>query len=261
MVYNENATLEIPPAGSNAMLFWGQALPVMPVESTPEFISYPTPQPPSDSGDYLVQEGCRLNEYGFIACPQDSPLSQFGCDYFHEPQGIDSGLGPNIPLVATCEKETEEWEAAKAGGVYLSGCAFQREIHYIFNNEDDYVLVSSEESSKTWLPIDSPAEALSYAQLVTGLEAFYGFTYDPTLMYFAESVEGSHVTQTDGGFEMNLFNFAACSCEPWINSQITIRVDQAGLVTWVDAVPVFMTTGWASDQYEPRLIRQRIKEL
>jgi len=244
MVYDENATLEIPPPGSNETLLWGQALPVRPVESTPEFIAYATPLPSPGSSDLLVQEGCRLNESGNIACPQESPLSRFGCDYFHDPEGIDFGLEPKIPLVATCEIMTEEWEAASAGGVYLAGCAFKREIHYIFKIEDEYVLVSSKEQLKDlFTPIDSPEEAVSYAQMVTGVDAFYSFAYNPTFMYFHESIEGTHATQTDGGFEMNLFNFAACSCEPFINSQIDIQVDREGQVTWVDAIPVFMTTG------------------
>ena len=77
MVYDENATLEIPPSGSNETLLWGQALPVRPIESTPDFIAYATPLPSPGSSDLLVQEGCRLNESGNIACPQESIMPPF----------------------------------------------------------------------------------------------------------------------------------------------------------------------------------------
>lgn len=246
IVYDANATLEIPPAGSNEMLFWGQALPVMPLETTPEFISYPTPQPPAGSGELLEAAGCQVDEFGIVTCPADSPLARFGCDFMYYPKELASGLDPQNPLVAECGITTEEWEAARAGGVVLSGCAFKSEIHYVFMVGDEYVLVSSKEALQELIaPIDTPAEALSYARLVTGLRAIHSFSYEPTFMYFQESIAGTHVTKTDGGFEMNLFNFAACSCEPWINTQILIQVDREGQVTWADAVPVLMTTGYA----------------
>jgi hypothetical protein len=246
MVYDANATLEIPPTGSNEMLFWGPALPVRPLESTPEFISYPTPQPPASSDELLAGAGCQVDEYGIAACPADSPLSRFGCDFIYRLDGIDSGIDPQNPLVAECGIMTEEWEADRAGGVVLSGCAFKTAMHYIFKVGDETVLVSSKDELRDlFAPIDSPAEALSYALLATGLEAIYSVSYEPAFMYFQESIEGTHVTETDGGFRINLFNFAACGCEPWINTQILIQVDRNGQVTWLDAVPVFMTTGWS----------------
>lgn len=246
MHYDENATLTIPPEGSISMLFWGQAIPVKPIESTPVFISYPIPEPLPNSGDQLIQAGCQLDLNGYTVCSQDSPLLRFSCDILMDPDGIDYGLEPKIPLVAVCEKMTQEWETAKAAGVYLVGCAFKREIHYIFKIEDDYNLVSRiDELKDLFTPIDSPDKALIFAQMTTGLDAMYSFSFDPTLMYFNETIEGTHVTQTNSVFEMNLFNFTSCSCEPFINSQIIIQVNRAGQITWKDAVPVFMTTGWS----------------
>ena len=148
--------------------------------------------------------------------------------------------------MAICKIETEEHEAAKTNGLYLSGCAFRTENRYIFQVDGEYVLVSSlEELKQLFVPIDSPEQAVSYAQLVTGLDATYDFTYDSTLMYFHEILLATHVTQRGDAFEMNLFDFVECSCEPLFNNQITIRVDRDGQVTWVDAVPIYMTTGWS----------------
>jgi hypothetical protein len=147
--------------------------------------------------------------------------------------------------VAICRIETEEHEAAKINGLYLSGCAFKTENHYIFQVDGEYVLVSSlDELKRLFVPVESPEEAVSFAQLVTGLEATYNFTYDPYLMYFHETIEATHVTQAGDVFEMNLFNMEGCSCEPWFNTQVTIQVERDGQVTWVDTVPIYMTTGW-----------------
>lgn len=245
--YDPDAALNLPPWGSVSLLFWGSNVPVRPVESTPEFVSYPTPQLSPISDDQLIQARCQVvSRWGTAECSKDSPLLRFGCDFIEDPQGIDYGLEPHIPLVAVCEKLTEEHEAAKAGGVHLIGCAFKREIHYIFKIDNEYSLVSDTEGLiDLFAPIDSPDEALSFTQMATGLEARYSFTFDPTLMYFHETIEGTHVTQTGETFEMNLFNFAACSCEPWFNSRINMQVDRTGLITWKDAVPVYMTTGWS----------------
>ena len=245
MVYDPHARLEIPPWGSISMLFWGQEVPVQPIESAPRFISYPNPQLRSNSSELLIRAGCTLDGWGEAMCSPDSPLARFGCSWLQDPKGIDFGLEPKIPLVGVCRIFTEEHEAAKAGGLYLAGCAFKTEAHYIFKKGDEYFLVSSEDELKDlFLPLDSPSEALSFAQMVTGLDAMYRFTYDPTLMYFHEVIEGTHVTQNGGRFEMNLFHFQGCGCEPWINSQISIQVDRSGKIWWKDAVPISMTTGW-----------------
>jgi hypothetical protein len=247
MHYDDSATLELPPDHSMSMLFWGQGVPVTPVETTPEFIQYPTPAAPPNASDPLSQAGCQVGRFWWdVTCTPDSPLNRFGCAYLGDPQEVAYGLQPMIPLVAICMIETEEWEAAKAGGIYMVGCAFKSTVHYIFKIEDEYVLVSSaDELNEMFAPIDSPEEAVSYAQLVTGLEAIYGFSYDPTLMYFHEMIEGTHVTKTDGLFDMNLFNYAECGCEPNFTTQIDIQVNRAGKITWKNAVPVYMTTGWS----------------
>ena len=242
LVYNPAATLELPPWGSISMLFWGDEIPVQPVYATPEFIPYPTPQGMEHSADTLIGFGCELDYWGWATCPPDNPLQRFGCDIFVDPRGLD----PDALLVANCKKETEEHEAVKINGLYLTGCAFRTENRYIFEIGGQYVLVSStDELKRLFTPIDSTQEAVAYAQLATGLDATYSFEYDPTLMYFHETITATQAIQTGDAFDVNLFDMVSCGCEPWFNNQITIRVDRTGRVTWLDAVPIFMTTGWS----------------
>jgi hypothetical protein len=228
------------------MLFWGEAIPVKPVFSTPQFIPYPTPQGTAPSPNPLLSFGCELDDWGWATCPPDNPLQRFGCDFLVDPRGLASGLAPDASLVAICKIRTEEHEAAKITGLYLSGCAFRTSNQYIFEIGGQYILVSSlAELQQRFTPIDSSQAALSYAQLATGLDATYSFDYDPTLMYFQESISGTHVIQVGNSFEMNLNNLASCSCEPWFNTQVTIRVSRSGQITWGSAVPIYMTTGWS----------------
>ena len=228
------------------MPLWGGKLPVKPIDSTPQFTPYPTPQGMEHSVDPLIGFGCELDHWGWATCPSDNPLYRFGCDDLVDPRGISYGLDPAIPLVAICKIRTDEHEAAKTNGLYLTGCAFRSENHYIFEFDRQNVLVSNaDELKQLFTPIDSPQEAVSYAQLVTGLDAAYSFEYDPTLMYFHESISATHPVQTGDAFEMNLFQSQWCGCEPWITSQINVRVERSGQITWLGAVPVYMTTGWS----------------
>jgi hypothetical protein len=247
MHYDPAATLEIPPWGSVSMLFWGSQLPVQPYLDTPAFITYSTPQPPPGSGDLLAQAGCQVVDiWGTAECSPDSPLQRFDCTFIVDPGVVGWGLEPDASLVAECQVLTEEHEAAKAGGVHLVGCAFKRTVHYIFKVGDEYTLVSSQDELRQLLvPIDTPAEALSYAQMVTGLDAVAAFSYDPTLMYFHAFIPGTRLDQVGRTFEVCLFHRQGCGCEPWFTTRITLRVDPAGQVTWQDAIPLFMTTGWS----------------
>lgn len=246
LVYNPAATLALPPQGSIHMIFWGGEIPVRPVNTTPEFISFPSPQSLEHTADPLAGIGCELDTWGWATCPLDNPLQHFGCDFLVTPRGIGSDLDPDTVLVAKCLVRTDEYETSKINGVYLTGCAFRTENRYIFEIDGQYVLVSSaDELKQQFTPINSPQEAVSYAQLVTGLQAIYSFNYDPTLMYFQETITATRVIQSDDVFKMNLFSMDGCGCEPWFTTQITIQVDRAGQVTWLDAVPIFMTTGWS----------------
>jgi hypothetical protein len=94
MHYDPDAKLEIPPWGSISMLFWGDAVPVTPFLSTPEFIPYPTPQGMERSADWLLQFGCELDRWGWATRPADNPLEQFGCTFIVDPRIIASGIDP-----------------------------------------------------------------------------------------------------------------------------------------------------------------------
>jgi len=110
---------------------------------------------------------------------------------------------------------------------------------------DEYVRISSPQELKDFFEvIESPAEALNYAELRTGLIAQFEHEYDPDLLYFTDTITGTQVTLTEDGYRMNLFHYEYCSCEPYINSEVDILVSDDGEVSWLKARPISMTIGF-----------------
>jgi hypothetical protein len=246
MVYDKNATPNIPPRYSVSWWIWGNAIPATPIEATPQFTSYPLPEISSNTDDLLLEAGCEKHSEYDVSCAQDSPLKAFDCFFITDPKQIYFKPEANFSLVAGCNIWAEDWENPPEGTITISGCAFKFKQGYIFQTDEKYVLIDTiVQLDELLVPIDSPAEALSYALMRTGLNAYFDFTYDPTLLYLQESIQGTHITEEGGGYVMNLFHFEGCGCEPWITSQVKIRVDRSGKITWMDAIPVYMTTGFS----------------
>ncbi len=81
--------------------------------------------------------------------------------------------------------------------------------------------------------------------MMTGLRAYFTWSFDPTLIYLQESIEATHVTEEEGSYLVNLYHTRGCGCEPWMTSEVIIQVDRDGTVTWKSAFPVYFTTGFS----------------
>ena len=244
--YDPKATPNMPPEWSVSMWnIWAGYIPATPVEATPQFIPYP---PPADlagnAQDLLNQAGCKLDNHKAY-CAQDSPLSRFNChSRVADPSWIAFPTMPDISLVGECGTEIDYRETAPED-LYIQGCAFRSKAGYIFKIKDEYVLVNTIEQMKAlFVPIGSATEALSYAQMMTGLQAYFALSFDDSLLYLQASIEGTHVTEIEGSYFMNLYHTRGCGCEPWMTSEVMIQVDRDGTITWKSAIPVYFTTGF-----------------
>lgn len=246
LVYDPNATPDIPPSSSVIMPIWGNAIPLKLIEGTPEFIVTPYPEALADPRSLLEAAGCQVSELGYAECPPESPLAVFGCEYINIRAGVYPDLGTEWLFVGTCYTPYEDELQPRKEYLFRSGCAFRRNVAHIFKVGEQYLLISTPEALRTFFgPIESPEEALTYAQLMVGLPAQFSFEYDDTLLYFQETITGTQVTEMDDGYLLNLFHFQICLCEPWINSQVMIQVSRVGEITWLEAIPLWMTTGFS----------------
>lgn len=244
--YNKDAQPSLPPISSVSMSIWGNLLPAKSIGFVPRFIDSPSPRLPGGKQRLLEEAGCELKYHYYIECAQDSPLNRFGCEDLYDTGGIDFGLTPNYPLIAECFYPPQNPEETSDKYLFRIGCAFRGDIGYIFKIDDEYVMVNTpSQLQELFAPIEDDYEALSYAQIATGLSAIYEFAYDRYLIYLQKIIEGSHVSEENGSYLINLYHIAYCGCEPFITSEVPISVDRQGQVTWDGAVPVYMTTGFS----------------
>lgn len=245
--YNPKATPDMPPAYSiSSWDMWRSIIPATPVAATPQFIAYPPPaELATNAQDLFIQAGCVSDQYN-IACPPESPLSRFDCRrIFTDLSWLAYPAAQDISLVAQCFTKIDYREKAP-DDLYFLGCAFQSKAGYIFKIQEEYVLANTiEQMQELFLPIESASAALSYAQMMTGLRADFTPSFDPTLLYLQASIQGTHVTEVDGSYIMNLYHNHECGCEPWITSEVMLQVDRDGTITWKSARPVYFTTGYS----------------
>jgi hypothetical protein len=243
--YKKYATPNLPPHFSIGMSIWGEDLPVIPIESTPQFIYFPTPVTPSDTPSLLNQAGCQLTQNSFIQCDNNSPLNRFDCQWLLAPKNISFGLVPNYPLVAECQYLPINIEETRDELLYRVGCLSTKDLGYIFYVNNDYVLINTvKKMQELFAPIESAEEALNYAQLITGLDTLYEFSAEQAhaeeFVYFQQIIEGTHVTVKGSAFELNLYHSQICGCDTWTTSQVNLLIDHSGSITWEGASPIYL---------------------
>ncbi|MBN1811141.1 MAG: hypothetical protein JXA14_04825 [Anaerolineae bacterium] len=235
--YNSDAKPDLPPDSISYSIWGADGIPATPIASKPHFINHPALQVKVDAT--LIEEaGCIArfpnNEQPSLACDDGSPLARFECEVLLTSRfDVGFGLDPAYPLVAMCYY----WSDAE--GLYGAG-TFR--VGHIFEVDDNYVLVNSAaEMQGMFAPIDSPEEALSYTQLLTGLRA--GYEFKPRFgkqMFLQEVIQDTHVTDMGHGYFVHPYHSPTLGCGPYITSQVDVIVDRDGTITWMGATPVYV---------------------
>jgi hypothetical protein len=236
--YNKDATPVIPPDYSRSVSIWRDGVPATPVACGPQITDYPE-RPFAGSLVLLERLGCAPMSPGghILECGTDSPLVSLDCDTLSRPFELVTGLDPAYPVVAECWHYDLDHRH-----LYLAGCIARVGVGYVFEINGEYVLADAAETiQELFVPIDSTDEALSYAQMLTGLRAMFAFQadYDVT-MFYQEVVEGSHATETDEGYVAHLYHQQVCGCDTFVTSQVDIIVKRDGSVTWGDVEPTYV---------------------
>lgn len=243
--YNPLATADIPIHKSIGSHIWDDEIPAMPIDGTPQFINHVPPAgvTPLET-DLLVQAGCEVKGY-YAECGPASPLQQFACSNIYTMEILFQQQA-DLALMGMCSRRTQDDEITSGDGIILSGCAFREKIGYLFQSGSAVLLVDNqEELRKRFAPIESASEAVSYAQLATGLKAQYDLAYEPDLLYLQTQIEDTRSEPADGGYRVNLYHRPSCSCEPYVFSVIILQIQRDGTIDWVHAEPFALTTGYS----------------
>jgi hypothetical protein len=243
-IYDPVAVASLPPPYSVNMVIWGEHLPLQVIDHIPEFIDSPPLLVSHDLTAALARAGC-TRDGRTINCIPGGPWQEFGCESYIMPDAGSTGLAPGITLLAQClTPEIEEQE--RSSYLYRRGCAFRKEVSYILEEDNSYHLASTPaELQAIWQPIESEAEELAYSVLLTGLSVTHHFAAQPELLYFKDPLEGTRVSLGDDHYLINLFQYQTCLCEPWVNSEVFVSVNQRGELTWLSALPISMTIGFS----------------
>lgn len=246
LTFNPHATAKIPLDRPVGFGLWDNEIPAEPVEGQPQFIAHAPPAglvPLDDS--LLVQAGCDLSSEYYADCSANSTLQSFGCSGIY-PAELDFEQQAGLALMGLCGRSTQDDVLTPGDGIFLRGCAFREKMGYLFQTGSGIVLVNDlEDLRQRFASIESEAEAISYAQLATGLVARFELEPSPYLVYLQESIEDTWAEPLDGGYRVNLYHHPYCHCEPYVYSEVGLQIDRDGSITWLSAIPYALTTGFS----------------
>jgi hypothetical protein len=245
--YDPSAEPRLPPSFSLCLSIWPErGLPLTTIEGEPTFMARLAPESQFSAEENLRKVGCMQGDGSDLQCQGDSPLNEFACESLLKIRGVYSDIGQVQGLIARCEYSPPSWEEPPEDFLYRVGAAFRRDIAYLFFvNGTPQLIRTPAQLKELFAPISSPAEAVNYAQLATGLAASYQLTPQPEYLYFYDPIDATRAEPTSAGYRVFLFHFPDCGCEPWVNSEVELMVDRDGTIRWVGARPWSMTIGFS----------------
>jgi hypothetical protein len=223
----------------------------------PRFVAHPpaalTPLPQDLVA--LADEQCPATEYGRRECGPETALGApvqtggMGCDAVSLPGEELGGLDPAYPLLL-CEIHPvlhgdglqQIMKALEASGDYFyrGGGLWPVFTRYVIRSGDDLTLLSNAAAMQAaYAPIETPAEALSYAIAVTGLEAEYGLQRESGMVYAVDTLEDTHVTESEQGYTVLLYHYQVFGCGPHWTSAAEVLVARDGSWSQVRTWDVF----------------------
>jgi len=214
-----------------------------------ETIRHPKPDLSVDDS-LLADLGCPVvdGESNRRRCSFDempSALAALRCESAGSPDPLLGGLEPSYPM-AVCTVARHY--------LYRTACMVDVGVGYVIERRGKYERIVSESKLRAvYAPIESEEEALSYALAATGLAAHYDTggqrelgvhnLISPGYEYFVEHLENTHVTETQDGYLVYLFDYRLCGCGQHETVANTVHVTRSGRVRRTHAELVYRDLG------------------
>ena len=215
----------------------------------PKLINHPHPNIQVDLTAFLNTSGCRKGPTPQIeGC--ENLRAKMGCDQFIQPDALWGAIIPAYPMVLclilpdsrqypqslTDAKKLELEvikEIEKEGYLTLKPGKERLYTRLVILKEGQFQLLKNSDDLKTaFAPIESPAEALSYALMTTQLKAYYDQQIKPDYRYYTDVIEDTHIVVTRKGYDVLLYGYKdfGCSSHPTSTTLVTVRVN--GLISY-----------------------------
>ena len=222
----------------------------VPIIGGPKTTSYPRPDHLTVDMQPFIDAGCVPSEYERWTCPADSPLAEFGCDHFGRPSDLVGGLDPALPIIE-CELTpffrdgvTDPMDLVinidEEGFFFTEGCMAPAFFRYVVYRDGEFQLLRSEADMRVhFAPVTSADEALSWALAATGSTPYFDPEPIRGYRYLVDELEGTHVTETEDGYRINLFHYQLCGCGPHTTSMTEVLLSEDGHITIGEITPVY----------------------
>jgi hypothetical protein len=207
-------------------------------DGSPEIIQHDQPELPVNIQPF-IEAGCSGENQYVMECAADSPLKALGCDFLTV-NAVAGGLNPKY-AIATCMRRETSGEPPQPDLFQMTGCLMPLYKSLVVSVDGEYRLVNEAASFQVlFAPIESQEEALAYAQLVTVLNAIYGWEVAP-YKYHVERLEDTHVVETDEGYIVSLFSDPEplCGCATHTIYQRDVLVRSSGQVEILESTPIY----------------------
>ena len=188
-------------------------------------------QPELGSGPTAFDDSSCQEQYGRWVCAPQSALGQIGCEQIRPPGDVLGGLQPAYPIRACLVLRDASQRLAEGEFVYRDGCLMGEYIRYVILADGQFRLLKSlADLQQAYAPIETEAEALSYALAASGLGVRYGITAQRDLRYFVDQLEDTYVETLPQGYQVHLFDYKLCGCGPHPTYAVEVLVTSDGQV-------------------------------
>jgi hypothetical protein len=195
----------------------------------PRVKNHPQPRP-SPNATVFDDSSCP-EENGRLTCTPEGALGRLGCTEIRLPGQVLDGLQPAYPLRLCLAAHQPGERLAEGEFIYREGCLMAEYVRYVVIEDGGFVLLKSvADLQQTYGPIESEAEALSYALAASGLGVRYGLTSQPDLRYFVNQLEDTHVETVPQGYQVRLFDYKLCGCGPHPTYAVDVLVTRDGQI-------------------------------
>jgi hypothetical protein len=178
--------------------------------------------------------GCVLDKKKNMMHCRDGADEIFACDEIMTPPAQSAGLKPLFPFVQCIKRVRLERKKVsgemKEFGDYIRTIGDPDRVgllRFIFWDNGFHLIKTQEEFKKTFSPIESEDEAVSYAVTLTGDEALYNIKVPKRENVFVDEIEDTHVLRTENGYVVNLFRhfLYGCGTHPVFSKKYFIGTD------------------------------------
>ena len=202
------------------------------ISQLPQLINHSRPPLQVDVKNLLNKMHCQATANQVISGCEDL-RTQMGCDQLRLPNPLWEAITPTYPLISCIIFQTPQRTVEPAD--YLTQHQDKPNYYrrYVIWKDDKFQLIKQiDELQSTFAPIESAAEALSYALMATPFQAQYQQTLNPNYRYYVNVIEDTHVVSTDRGYQVLLYTKRKIGCGSHPISTVVVTVNRNGLISY-----------------------------